>query len=403
MKNTIEFFTIDKNIIGKNSIEKRANDPSWDALSGLNTGTGSLIDPRTAEQLAAVSACVQVISSAIASLPVYVYRREGSTKIEDEAHALATLVKRGPNTWQGWPDWMEWTMSQVLLRGNALSEIKTDGAGRIVGIWPIPWEWVSVSLLPDKRIAYDITELVSIYGGNGRLRRLLDTEVLHLRDRSDNGLLGVSRLRRAAETFQNGIEMQSFSKSTYANGVNPSGVLTHPGSLSEEAHRKLRESMNAAHTGTRNARKTLILEDGMTWTTTSFSPEDAELLSSRRFSREEIASIFNVPPPLVGIWDHSSFTNSETAGKWFGQFTILPWLKKLEGEFSRSGILSEGNEIEFDLSGFMRGDHGARWTGYQIAITEGVLTPNEIREQEGFNPISGGDTLRGHDSANDEA
>jgi HK97 family phage portal protein len=113
----------------------------------------------------------------------------------------------------------------------------------------------------------------------------------------------------------------------------------------------------------------------VSWQQISVSPEDAELLASRRFSTEELARIFQVPPPLVGIWDNSTFTNSETAGRWFATHTLAPWLRKLEAEFSRS-VFTAGSPsfLEFDLSGFLRGDPEARWRSYDIAIKNRVLT-----------------------------
>jgi HK97 family phage portal protein len=160
----------------------------------------------------------------------------------------------------------------------------------------------------------------------------------------------------------------------------------------------LKAAFNSLYSGATNAGKTAFLDRGMSWKPVSISPEDAELLASRRFSTEEIARIFQVPPPLVGIWDHSSFTNSETAGKWFATYTVGPWCRKFEAEIARS-VFSESDrgtyQLDFDLSGFLRGDHGARWQGHEIAVRNGILTPNEIREIEGWNPKPGGDELPG--------
>lgn len=385
-----------KRLFGKS--EQRAACPSWDALSGHGTATGRLVSPRAAENLSTVLACVQAISTAIASLPAYLYRMEGKVRVEDTAHPLADLIRRGPNEKQTWPDFVEFVMSSAVMRGNALVEIVTDAAGRVLELKPIPWEWVSVQVLPSGRLAYDVTEITSIYGGQGRFRRLLEGEVMHLRDRTDDGLLGKSRLQRAAAVVAAGVSVQEFAESMYRNGASPSGALESDAKLAPEAYDRLKQQFNDAYTGPQNARKVMLLESGLHWKQISVSPEDAELLSSRRFTTEELARIFQVPPPMVGIWDHSTFTNSETAGKWFATFTIGPWCRKLEAEFARS-VLSAADrathQIEFDLSGFLRGDHGARWQGYQIAVSNGILTPNEIREAEGWNPRPGGDDFPG--------
>ncbi|WP_254434843.1 phage portal protein, partial [Magnetospirillum sp. UT-4] len=103
------------------------------------------------------------------------------------------LVRRGPNPWQTWPDFIEWLVASTLLRGNGLAEIIHDSRGAVVELRPIPWDWVTVYLLPSGRLAYDVAEQAGLWGSTGRIRRLLQGEVIHLRDRSDDGLLGRSR------------------------------------------------------------------------------------------------------------------------------------------------------------------------------------------------------------------
>lgn len=370
----------------KKKVEERATDPSWAALSGLNTASGVLVNPRLAENLSTVLACVNAISTSMASLPAFVYRRIEKGREFAENHPLMALIRRGPNQWQTWPDFIEWVMSQVLLRGNALSEILIDGAGNVIGLRPIPWEWVSVQLLPSGRLAYDVCEITSIYGGTGRPRRLLEGEVFHLRDRTDDGLLGRSRLQRAAAVVAAGINLQEFTSALFANGVHPSGVLTAEGKLGADALGQLKERFREAFSGTRNAAKALVIDQGLKWESISISPEDAELLASRKFSSEELCRLYQVPPPIVQDYAHNTFTNSETAGRWFCQFTVGPWAKKLEAEFVRS-VFGDGNyELELDLSGFMRGDPETRWKSHEIAVKNGILDVNEIREIEGWNP-----------------
>jgi len=166
--------------------EERAAEVSWDALRGGVDLGGAIVNPRAAENLSTILACVNAVSSAMASLPAYIYRTVQNGREIDGAHPLARLVAFGPNQYQTWADFIEWIMASVLLRGNALAEIVTDAQGSVTALRPIPWEWVSVQLLPSGRLAYDVVELVSVYGGTGRPRRLLQGEVFHLRDRSDD-------------------------------------------------------------------------------------------------------------------------------------------------------------------------------------------------------------------------
>ena len=353
-------------------------------VSPPGSGAG-FISPFLAENLSTVAACVGAVSSALGSMPAYVYRQEERGRAEAPNHPVARLLRR-PNEWQTWPDWLEWTVSQVLLWGNALSMIESDGAGRPTALLPIPWQNVQVFLLPSGTVAYDIVRYIAPWGGTGQPRRLLNGEVFHLKDRSDDGILGRSRLSRAPEVLLSALSIQRFATTVWHNSATPSGVLSYPGSLSQPALERLSQAFADQNVGTSNAKRTMILEEGMKWEAISVSPEDAELLASRRFAVEELCRLFQVPPPIVQDYTHGTFTNAAQAGLWFAQLSLTPWARKIEAEFARSVFSDDDFHLEIDLSGLMRGDYAARWAAYGAAVQNEILTVDEIREAEGYNP-----------------
>ncbi|MGF7213727.1 HK97 family phage portal protein [Skermanella aerolata] len=367
-------------------------DPSWAALSGLDTTTGKLINARNAESLSACLGCVDSIGSALASLPAYVYRATDTGRTVEERHPLMRLIRKGPNAWQTWPDFVQWVSASVLLRGNALVEIVSDPRnGELRELRPIPWEHVSVQFISStRRLAYDITDINTIHGGTGKMRRLLADEVVHLKDRSDDGLLGRSRLARAGAVVSAGLSLQHFVGAMFDNALTPSGVFQMDQLLSDRQRATIDERLKK-YMGAANSRKTMILEAGMKYQPVSITPEDAELLASRRFSVEEIARIFQVPPPIIGDLTHGTFTNSETLIRYFATNTLSSWCRKIEAEFGRALLTDDDLSLELDLSGLLRGDPETRWKSHEIAIRNRVLLVNEVREMEGWGPIAGGD------------
>ena len=353
---------------------------------GLGMSGGAPINARFAENLSTVLACVGAVSSAVGALPAFVYRAGPAGRTEVRDHAVATLI-RCPNPHQTWPDWIETTLASVLLHGNALSLIEVAANGRVTSLVPVPWANVLVTLLPSGRLAYDIVRFVAPWGGTGEARRYLDHEVFHLRDRSDDGYVGRSRLSRAPDVLANAVNLQDYAMSIWANAAAPAGVLTTDAVLSAEAAQRLSADWNESYGGPRKAGKTAVLEQGLTWSAVSVSPEDAEVLASRRFSVEELCRIYQVPPPIVQDYTHGTFTNTAQAALWFAQLTLTPWVRKIEAEFQRSVFGDESDcHLEIDLSGMMRGDYSARWAAYAIAVDKGILTPDEVREAEGYNP-----------------
>ncbi|CDO38297.1 phage portal protein [Novosphingobium sp. KN65.2] len=362
--------------------ERRADgsDLSWAALApGIGYTAG--VSARAAENLSSVLACTTVISTSLASIPALVYRREGENRIEAMGHPLTRITRNGVTETMTWPDFLEHLVASALLTGNGLAEILRSGNGQLSGFRYIPWGMVTASELSSGRLAYDVSD------GRGRSRRLLAGEVLHLRDRTDDGLIGKSRLSRACDAVSGVQAANSHALAFLNNGASPSGVIEVPGTMTAEQRTGLRDQFATRHSGHANAGSTMVLDGGMTWKASQISPEDAELLETRKFGTEEICRLFQVPPPLVQDYSHNTFTNSETAGRWFAMFTLAPWARKIESEFARSVFpTNSGYELELDLSGFLRGDPKTRWDAHKIAIDTGVLDPEEVRQVEGWNP-----------------
>lgn len=361
-------------------LERRndAADPSWSAIAP-GIGYPGALSARAAENLSTVLACTTAISSALAYVPALIYRREpNGDRVEAYGHPLAKIARGGANPQMTWPDWLEHLVASALLTGNGLAEIIRAGNGQLSGFRWIPWGMVTVVYLSSGRLAYDVTD------GRGGTRRLLESEVLHLRDRTDDGLVGRSRLSRAADTVAGVQASNAFAKSFLERGAQPSGVIRHPGAMTAEQKMGLREQFNSNYSGASNAGKTLILDGGLEWQAAQISPEDAELLESRKFGVIEVCRLFQVPPPIVQAYENNTFTNASQAGLWFATFCLAPWARKIEAEFARS-VLATGLEMELDLSGFLRGDPATRWAAHKIAIDAGVLDPDEIRMIEGWN------------------
>jgi len=359
---------------------RAADDPSWAALApGIGYYAG--VSARYAENMSAVLACVNVIADSLASIPALVYRREGDNRIEALGHPLRRLTVHGVHEGMTWPEFIGHLVASTLLTGNGLAEIIRAGNGQLAGLAYIPWGMVTVAELSSGRLAYDVAD------GRGHVRRLLAGEVIHLRDRTDDGRIGVSRLSRASSAVEAVDLANRHARAFLANGAAPSGVIEVPGAMKPDQRTSLRESFQNRHGGAGNAGSTLVLDGGMTWKGVSLSPEDSELLETRKFGTEEMCRIYQVPPPLVQDYSHNTFTNSETAGRWFAMFTLAPWARKIEAEFARSVFPNNGPyELELDLSGFLRGDPQTRWAAHKIAIETGVLDPDEVRQIEGWNP-----------------
>lgn len=355
-------------------------DPSWLALAP-QIGATAAVSARQAENLSAVLACTNAIASALAYVPVWVYRRDpDGNRREVPDHPLMRLVRGGVNRGMTWPEFIEHFIASALLTGNGLAEVQRAGNGRLTGFQWVPWQNVTVTQLRSGRIAYDVNDGL-------QTRRILEGEAIHLRERTDDGVIGKSRIARANETVSGVRAADEWARQFLANGANPSGVITSDAMMTQEQVDSLRSQISERFQGSGNSGRPMVLTQGLQWKTVSMSPEDSELLESRKFGVVEICRLFQVPPPIIQAYENNTFTNAAQAGLWFATFCLTPWARRIETEFARS-VFPAGSdlELEMDLSGFLRGDPETRWQAHKIAIEAGVLTADEVRGIEGWNP-----------------
>jgi HK97 family phage portal protein len=157
---------------------------------------------------------------------------------------------------------------------------------------------------------------------------------------------------------------------------------------------RLKTSFNSNYGKLKNSNSTIVLEEGLTFKPISISPEQAQFLSSRQFSIEEVARIFNVPPHMLKDLSKSSFNNIEMQSQEFVTYTLMPYITRIEQEMNLK--LFRTNElgktfIEFNVNGLLRGDVKSRTEAYKTAITNGYMSINEVRQKENMNSIEGGD------------
>lgn len=368
----------------------KAADAGYSFLFGRTT-SGKPVNERTAMQTTAVYACVRILAEAIASLPlhVYEYQDDGGKKLVHD-HPLYYLLHDEPNPEMTSFVFRETLMSHLLIWGNAYAQIIRDGAGRVLGLYP---------LLPDKMDVQrdDKGNIYYVYSRNsdenpmfkeyGNIR-LKAEDVLHIPGLGFDGLIGYSPIAMAKNAVGMTLACEEYGASFFANGANPGGVLEHPGVLKDPS--KVRESWNSVYRGVNNAHKIAVLEEGMKYQQIGIPPEEAQFLETRKFQINEIARLYRIPPHMVGDLDKSSFSNIEQQSLEFVKYTLDPWVIRWEQSLQRS-LLLPGEKgkyfIKLNVDGLLRGDYQSRMNGYAVGRQNGWFSANDIREMENMNPI----------------
>ncbi|POP53073.1 phage portal protein [Zhongshania marina] len=358
---------------------------------GASTASGVTVTAETAMQLSAVYACVRILSSSLAMLPLKPYRniKAGGREVAEE-HELYQLLRWQPNSWQTSFEWREMLQGHLLLRGNAYCYKEYDGGGKLRALKPLHPDRTEPFWAPNGDIAYAHTD------AQGKQHVYLQHEVFHLRGMSSDGLKGLSVINSLRETIGLSLAAEQFGATYFGNGTVVSGVLQTDKELSDAAFDRLKADWSSRHQGVSNAHNPAILEDGLKWQSLTVNPEEAQFLETRRFQVSEIARIFGLPPHMIADVSGSTSWGSgiESQGIGYVVYSLQPHLTRWEQAGKRDLLNATKDKsvyIEFSVEGLLRGDSKARAEFYKALFSMGAISQNEIRKKENMNPIDDGD------------
>lgn len=363
---------------------------------GYSTDSGSAVSEWNAATIPAVYACVGIISDAIAQLPIKVYRRGRNGRREHvEGHPVEEILNHRPNRRMTAFSFRKTQLSHTLLWGNSYAHPQRTRGGEMLGLWLALPDRTQPVLTEDGDVLYRTTL-------DGEHAEFDSGEMLHIPGMSFDGVVGYSPVATARQAMGLAKAQEAYGARFFGNDAKSGGFIKHPGRLSEEAQKNLRESMERQG-GPENAHRVKILEEGMEYMQTTINPEDAQFLESRDFQVAEIARIYRVPLHMIQSVSGSTSWGSGIAEMSMGfvRFTLAPWMTPLEQEY-RNKLLTqrerdEGYYIQHDTSDLLRGDITDRATYYTQALDPetGWLTREEVRASEDKDPDEGGDQSGG--------
>jgi HK97 family phage portal protein len=363
---------------------------AWGFLPG---STGAAVTPYAALQIATAWACVKRIAEDMAKLPRNVSQimpNGGRRKLRN--HQLAALLQ-SPNKWMGPSQCWGYMSAWLAMRGNCYAVVERGPSGEPAGIVPVSSDRVSVMVTPEGELYYQVSHP---YLGTGR--RFHRDNVIHVRGLiSFDGYTGISPIAAAQDVFGLGIATQQHGAVLFRQGAQLNGLIKHPGKLSNDAKKNIADAFEQRHSGVQNAHKSAVLDEGMSFEKVSMTNEDAQFLESRQFTVPEICRMFGVPPHKVHDLSNAHFNNLEQSELAYRSDTLLPIGTQFKEECGRVLLWSDeqaDHEIDVNYDELLRGDKLTRYQTYQIGLNNGIVNRNEVRIDDGREPVEGGDEFR---------
>lgn len=335
--------------------------------SGLTTATP---DPST---LPAVVRATQLIAADIARLPIRIETATGDI-VESP---IADLLNREASRWQSAYEFRRYITGNALIDGNGIALIRRDADGNVVELQPVPTGAVSVEMT-DQGTMYQV-------GGSA----LGSDQVLHVGCYPDpmNPAWYVSPLDASDFAMRLAADQDAAHSALIKTGSMGKVAIRHPGALADESVEAIRDAWQTMHATADGASRPLILREGMT--AEKISQETATSnLDSRRFSVQEVARAFGVPPEMLFQQGGGALASQAETARAYADGAIAAWAHAWEAELTRK-LCAPGEFVKLDTRPITRGslkDQGMAWSKLVLA---GIATPNDARLAIGLPPLEG--------------
>lgn len=359
----------------------------WSAPS---TSTGMGVDETSAFTYSVFWACVNNISTDVASFPLILYKTlsdGGKEPLRD--HQLFPLLHDAPN-----PEMTAFTFrglltSNALTWGMGYAEIIRNGAGRVVELWPITPDRVTIqrNTYPPYSVYYEVSRQ------DGTVDRLFKEQMFVLPGATHDGVCGRNIVNMARESIGLGLAAERFGGTFFGNGSTFGGVFEHPGRMTEQAIKNFKASVNTQHQGVEKAHKFIVVEENMKFQKLGVDPNAAQFLETRQHQVEELCRWFRMPPHKVQHLIRTSYNSVEQMNIEYSTDTLTPWCVRWEQELKRQLIAPSERRIQFfkhNMDSKLRGDSNSRGQFYSVMRNIGAYSADDVREKEDMNPLPNG-------------
>lgn len=365
---------------------------------GRMSEAGQRVSVRTAMRIPVVFRCVSLISNSIGMLPLHLQDKD--TKENQTEHPLFKVLHRKPNPIQTAFDFRSNLQLRALTKGNGYAviqrsrELRTGGVSKVVGLVPMDPDRVEIKQAVDWTLKYHYRR------PDGSEQVFAAEEVFHLRGLSEDGICGISPVFQAADSIGLAIAAEQALGRLYRNGSFVNGYLSTSGRIGDDYLPTLRAQWESRFSGSENAGRTPILEEGLEYKGIGPNAKDSQSLETRKHQVEEILRVFGVPRPLAMVDETSWGSGIDALGQFFVRYALGPWFEAWEQAAARS-LLSESEqdrlEAKFNPGGLLRGSMKDQADYFAKALgaggTQPWMTPNEVRRVQDMPSHADGDKL----------
>ena len=352
---------------------------AWQSNTPYEDGENSLTHPT-------VFACTTLIAGDTAKLRLGI--RKKVSGIWEEAEHPALKLLRKPNNYQTTIQFItQWVLSKKNFGNTYVYKVR-DAMGDVVQMHILDPVKVKVLISEVGDVYYTVNRdhLAGLTADNTYPAR----DIIHDRENClYHPLVGMSPIYAAFASTSMGLEIINNSKDFFANGANPGGMLSAPGSITEETAKRLKKKMEEGYSG-KNSGKILVGGDGLVYHGMRMNSTDAQLLEQLKWSDEKICSCYHVPAHKVGVGQMPTLNNIEALNLQYYTDCLQILIESLESCLDDGLGIGDGYRAQFDVDSMMRMDQKTLMETVAVGIKGTILSPDEGRKKVGYGPTEGG-------------
>lgn len=348
------------------------------------------ISEDAALQISALWACLELRASIIASLPIFVYKQKNNVRLLAKDTLLYDILHNNPNSRMTPFEFMRAIVMSLDLRGGAYVRlVRNTDTGEVFTMWPMSYDQVEMMILDGGKIVYK-------YSVGDDVTILDSSNVMHIKGLG-NGTTGLDRLSFMRAATGEARDATQLASTMFRSGGRVSGVLTIDSILTPEQRAQIQTKFNAMSCE-EGVSALHVLEAGMKYQPLGLSPQDQQLIESRRFGIEEICSFMGVPPVLINRGGTTTWgTGIAEIKEGFYTLSLAPICVNIQQAIYKSLMTAkqraEGYTAEFSTDALLRANLEKRAEIYAKMGQNGIYTRNFMRSLENLPPLDGGDDL----------
>ena len=373
---------------------KRINPVLSEKKGFLNANFGGMVgrtpvNEKSVFGLSAYWAGVRRISESVAMLPVDVFKKVNGKRTMTD-HPVEYLLNAESNYQTCAFDFTQILITSAINHGNGLAIIERDRFGTPTGL-------VNVSREICEPLKYD-DELywkVEIKEAANKQESLLvkDRDIINLRGFGIDPVIGLSAIQAHKQNLGLSIATQDFGADFFNKGTRIDGYIEYSGVLKPETKDAISQQW-ANNYGVNGTRGTAILDAGSKYHRLGLPPQDAQYIETRKFQKNEIATILGIPSHMINEMDGATFSNIEHQSIEFVTYGIGSWIEKIEQEYRRK-LLKESEKrnhyFKHNVDRLLRTDVKTKGEYYRLMTDIGAYTINDVLELEDRNSVANGD------------